>query len=97
MLQNITLEMSLKPFRQTDPAYIEKICRQVFTDWRPLVHDVPCVSVLLWSADGSELLDYRGELDEPFSWAMYIGGANNREANHSAIDPDGLGLHSRCY
>ncbi len=97
MLQNITLEMSLKPFRQTDPAYIEKICRQVFIDWRPLVHDVPCVSVLLWSADGSELLDYRGELDEAFSWAMYIGGANNREANHSAIDPDGLGLHSRCY
>lgn len=97
MLQNITLEMSLKPFHQTDPAYIEAVCRQVFTDWRPLVHDVPCVSVLLWSADGSELLDYRGELDESFSWAMYIGGANNREASHSAIDPDGLGLHTRCY
>lgn len=97
MLQNITLEMSLKPFRETTPAYIEMVCQQVFTDWRPLVHDVPCVSVLLWSADGSELLDYRGELDAPFSWAMYIGGANNREASHSTIDPDGLGLHSRCY
>ena len=97
MLQNVTLEMSLKPFRKTDPASVDQVCRKVFEQWKPLVHDVPCVSVLLWSADGSELLDYRGEPDAAFSWAKYIGGANNREASHAAIDPDNLGLHSRCY
>lgn len=97
MLQNVTLEMSLKPFRQTDSIYIDKVCRGVFEQWKPLVKDVPCVSVMLWSADGSELLDYRGEMDAPFSWAMYIGGANNREVSHAKIDPDNLGLHSRCY
>ncbi len=97
MLQNVTLEMSLKPFRKTDPVSVKTVCRKVFEQWKPLVRDVPCVSILLWSADGSELLDYRGEPDEPFSWAKYIGGANNREASHAAIDPEGLGLHSRCY
>ncbi len=97
MLQNVTLEMSLKPFRQTDSASIDAVCRKVFEQWKPLVRDVPCVSVLMWSADGSELLDYRGEPDASFSWAKYIGGANNREVSHAAIDPDNLGLHSRCY
>ncbi len=97
MLQNITLEVSLKPFANTDFQDIDGVCRTIFTQWRPLCHDVPCVSVLLWTADGSELLDYRGSLDDPFEWAMYVGGANNREGNHSAIDPEGLGLHSRCY
>ncbi len=97
MLQNITLEISLKPFANTDFLDIDGVSRRVFTQWRPLCHDVPCVSVLMWTADGSELLDYRGNLEDPFEWAMYIGGANNREGNHSAIDPEGLGLHSRCY
>ncbi|MBQ3178079.1 MAG: hypothetical protein IJB52_09685 [Clostridia bacterium] len=97
MLQNVTLEMSLKPFRKTDPSSVAEVCRGVFEQWKPLVKDVPCVSVMLWSADGSELLDYRGEMDTPFSWAMYIGGANNREASHANVDPDNLGLHSRCY
>ncbi len=97
MLQNITLEISLKPFANTDFLDIDGVSRQVFTQWRPLCHDVPCVSVLMWTADGSELLDYRGSLEDPFEWAMYVGGANNREGNHSAIDPDCLGLHSRCY
>ncbi|MBR4959442.1 MAG: hypothetical protein IKY52_00940 [Clostridia bacterium] len=97
MLQNVTLEMSLKPFRKTDDSSIDAVCRKVFEQWKPLVRDVPCVSVMLWSADGSELLDYRGDLDAPFSYAKYIGGANNREGSHAAIDPDNLGLHSRCY
>ena len=97
MLQNVTLEMSLKPFRKTDSASVDAVCRKVFEQWKPLVRDVPCVSVLMWSADGSELLDYRGNPDDTFSWAKYIGGANNREASHAAIDPDNLGLHSRCY
>ena len=97
MLQNVTLEMSLKPFRKTDSASVDAVCRKVFEQWKPLVRDVPCVSVMMWSADGSELLDYRGNPDDTFSWAKYIGGANNRETSHAAIDPDNLGLHSRCY
>ncbi len=97
MLHNITLEVSLKPFANTDFRDIDGVSRRIFTQWKPLCLDVPCVSVLMWTADGSELLEYRGSMTDAFEWAMYIGGANNREGNHSAIDPEGLGLHSRCY
>ena len=97
MLKNITLEMSLKPFKQTDGAYIAGVCQKVFEQWKPLVRTVPCVSVLLWTADGSELLDYKRDMEEPFDWGRYVGGANNCEGDHRAHDPAGTGLHSRCY
>ena len=97
MFKNITLEMSLKPFKQLDPQYIDAVCEMVFTMWRPLVHDVPVVSVMLWAADGSEILDYRGKLEDRFEWCHYIGGANQREEWNREIDPEGLGLHVRNY
>ena len=68
-LKNITLEMSLKPFFCTDDAYVREVCRKLFLQWRPLVKDARTVSVLLWTSDGSELLDYDGCEDTPFEWA----------------------------
>ncbi len=66
MYQNITLEMSVKPFKQTDGTYIEQICKNVFQQWRPLVKHAQNVSVLLWTSDGSEILDYDGNEDTAF-------------------------------
>ena len=76
MFQNIQLEMSLKPFRQTDDAYIRDVCVDLFKQWRPFVKDVPTVSVMLWTADGSEILDYKSYLDESFEWCDKVGCAN---------------------
>ena len=92
MFRNITLEMSLKPFQQTDTAYIEKVCRRVFEQWKPLVKDAETVSVLLWTADGSEILDYKGKLDDSFAWCQYVGIANPPES--LPWDPQGKSLHS---
>ncbi len=97
MLENITLEMSLKPFKQTNDNYIENVCRTFFTQWMPLIKMADVVSVMLWSADGSEILDYDGELDKSFEWAYFIGGANPKENHPKDIDPDGQGLHTRNY
>ncbi|MEY8322848.1 hypothetical protein AALB47_02880 [Lachnospiraceae bacterium 54-11] len=97
MLKNISLEMSLKPFKQTDDSFIENVCKTLFEQWKPLLKNAAYISILLWSADGSELLDYRGNLHDEFEWAYFIGGANQREDNHSDIDPDGIELHSRNY
>ncbi len=74
--KDITLEVSLKPFKKTDEKYIKKVCRQIFTQWYPLIKDRETVSVMLWGADGSEILDYGGELSAPFEWACYMGTAN---------------------
>ena len=75
-MQNVTLEMSLKPFKSVDAAYVAKICEKIFRQWSSLAADADTVSVMLWSADGSEILDYKGRLDDRIEWARYIGGAN---------------------
>jgi hypothetical protein len=94
-VRNVTLEMSLKPFRTLDPGDHAAVCRRAFAQWAPLIARADGVSVLLWTADGSEILEYRGDLDTPLEWARYIGHANPREKVKG--DPDGRALHSRPY
>ena len=76
MFKAITLEVSLKPFKQTSEDYIKNVCRKIFTHWRPLIKDREEISLLLWTGDGSELLDYGGDLDGAFEWGYFIGTAN---------------------
>lgn len=92
MFKNITLEMSLKPFKQTDDEYIREVCRKAFEQWRPLIKDADIVSVLLWTADGSELLDYSGNLDDEFDWANLCGVANRPKFSQEKHDPEGVSL-----
>jgi len=94
-LNNVTLEMSLKPFRQMDDAFVRSVCREVFTQWHALLRHSEVVSVMLWTADGSEILDYQGDLSEPLEWARYIGHANPMA--NLPNDPEGRALHSHGY
>ena len=95
MLQNITLEISLKPFYDSSPDAVREVCRKVFQQWLPLCRVAEQVSILIWASDGSEILDYSGDLQDTFEWAKYIGGANPRSTIPG--DPDKLCLHSRYY
>ena len=76
MFENITLEMSLKPFKKTDEKYIREICSKVFEQWRPLLRNRKSISVMLWVGDGSEILDYAGDMDAKIEWCRFIGTAN---------------------
>ena len=53
MFRNITLELSLKPFKKLDDASIQAVCAQVFEQWNPLLKNRETVSVMLWVGDGS--------------------------------------------
>lgn len=92
-LKNITLEISLKPFKQTDDEYIDRVCRTAFEQWKNLTKSADCVSVMFWTGDGSELLDYDGYDDTPFEWAYMVGNANYSEGRSCPTDPEGLELH----
>lgn len=93
MFRDVTLEMSLKPFKQTDLAYVQQVCRTVFEQWRPLLKGKEKVSILLWVGDGSELLDYAGRLEDPMEWARFVGTANLPYLEEGA--PLETGLHER--
>lgn len=95
-LRNVTLEMSLKPFKSMDETFVRQVCTQIFEQWAALAKHAEMVSVMLWTADGSEILDYRGAMDDEIEWARYIGGANPPK-QPIANDPEGKALHSRWY
>ena len=96
-LKRVCLELSLKPFKSTEPDYIESVCRKIFTHWSELTAKAEKIAVMMWTSDGSELLDYKGDLEEVFEWDRFIGGANRRQTWDKVNDPECRGLHSRCY
>lgn len=97
MFHTVNLEMSLKPFKRTDDGYIREVCRKVFEQWRPLLKNRETISVMLWTADGSEILDYSGNMHDAFEWCCYIGTAN-RELIGKDDNPDcSLHVKKRYY
>ena len=93
MFNSITLEMSLKPFKKTDEGSIRAVCRQLFDQWRPLLKNRKTVSILLWPGDGSEILDYAGDLEKDFEWARFVGTANLPYPDEN--EPREISLHKK--
>jgi hypothetical protein len=93
MFKNITLEISLKPFKKTDGEYIRGVAKKIFTQWAPLLKGRESISVMLWASDGSEILDYAGNLSDEFEWARFIGTANLPYRTES--EPKETSLHER--
>src|SRR5690606_31155623 len=72
----ITLEASLKPFKKNDKADIMAVASEMFIQWHSLLRHTDTVAVMLWTSDGSEILDYRGDLRQSLEWAKYLGNPN---------------------
>jgi hypothetical protein len=93
--QNITLEASLKPFKKNDKEDIQRVAAEMFTQWSSLLRHADTISIMLWTSDGSEILDYTGDLNQPLEWSKYIGNPNTEHAIGSG--PKELSLHERAY
>ena len=78
-LRDVQLEMSLKPFFDNSPQTREAVCREIFTQWQPLWRHAQTISILFWVAEGSEILEFDGNLDSAFEWARYHGAPNRHQ------------------
>lgn len=98
MFKNITLEMSAKPFKKSDRAYMESVVERLFDLYKPLLREANTVSVMLWLSDGSEILDYRGKPEDEVEWGRYVGCANRppwmTEAWLDREDPNRENVHA---
>ncbi|KAA0992857.1 hypothetical protein [Dyadobacter aurulentus] len=92
---NITLEASLKPFKKNDKAYIREVAKEMFVQWHSLLRHADTVSVMLWTGDGSEILEYKGDPKQRLEWARYIGNPNTKHPVGSG--PKELSIHERAY
>lgn len=75
-LRNVTLELSAKPFQNDSEEMMYAVGRTLFRQWSPLTAEADTISVLLWLADGSEILEYTGDLEQTFEWGYWQGIAN---------------------
>lgn len=91
----IVLEASLKPFKVNEAHYIQAVAREIFTQWQSLLRHADTVSVMLWTGDGSEILDYSGNTQQHLEWAMYMGNPNT--AHEVGSGPKELSIHERAY
>lgn len=99
--KTVSLEVSLKPFFDNTAETRRAVCRKMFRQWAPLCEHAEEVHVMLWTADGSEILDYRGDMNAEIEWARYLGGANRwhhaKEHKDSGLadekDTQGIGAH----
>ena len=94
--ERVTLEMSLKPFRDVSESAIRATCAEVFRAWAPLIRRVRSVAIMLWTADGSEILEYCGKASDEIEWARYIG-IGSPPKKRPGDDPGGVGLHSQSH
>ena len=96
-MKNLNLEVSLKPYFGLDAAATRAACDAALRQWTALVARAESVSVMFWASDGSEILDYAGDIDATFEWARFIGNANAHVHPHIASDPESKSLHARAY
>ncbi len=73
----VCLEIGLKPFGyDKTPEGYRNAAREFFSKWSPLLKYATGCSVLMWTSDGSEILDYTGNLSDEFEWCKYVGIGN---------------------
>ena len=98
-LGRVCLEMSLKPFKIIDNEYIDRICTEVFYQYRDVLDKASSCAILLWNGDGSDILDYTGDLDQEIEWGRYIGNPNYVKEDSFDEEKHGDSLHfrSRLY
>jgi hypothetical protein len=92
---NITLEVSLKPFKKNDKESFKAVAKEIFTQWYSLLRHTDTISVMMWTSDGSEILDYSGKLNQRLEWARYLGNPNTKHEVGSG--PEELSIHERAY
>ena len=88
-LENVTLEISAKPLFQKDDAFVLDVFHNVFRHWWTLLKDAEHVSLLWWLSDGTDILEYDGNMDT-------VCPTDLTEGTASAVPQQGRPPSRRC-
>ena len=92
-LKRVTLELSSKPFIDDSEETAIQVAEHLFRQWLPLLREAPEVAVMLWTADGSELLTWTGDENDTFEWAYWHGCAEPLPPPEPRRERDKLHTH----
>jgi hypothetical protein len=91
--------MSVKSFHDLEASTRIRVAEQLFRQWMPICHRAESIGIMLWIGDGSEILDYRGDLESSFEWGRWLGSANHSssgvglKSDNKGGDEQGVGFH----
>lgn len=96
--KKLDLEISLKPFADHSEAGIRAVGEKIFSQWRTMIENAESVSLMFWAADGSEILEYNGKMEDRFEWCKWIGVANpHGESSTLPREQQTMHAHPRYY
>ena len=71
-----TLEFGPKVLFRKDDAFLDGFFAELFRSYRQLLKHCDAVSLLFWLGDGTEILQFSGDLAQPIAWARWQGFAH---------------------
>lgn len=76
LFDRVVLEFSLKPFYRVEAGSFADTAAEIMKTWSDLASASQALAALLWIGDGSEILEWKGDVEEPIRWAHTIGFNN---------------------
>ena len=74
-LKNLTLEVSLKPFKDTSPEGLEQTARKIFAQWSALIRHADSISIMLWPPTAPRFLIIGANLTIPLTGRATLAAA----------------------
>ena len=71
-----TLAFGPKVLFRKDDAFLDGFFAELFRSYRQLLKHCDAVSLLFWLGDGTEILQFSGDLAQPIAWARWQGFAH---------------------
>ncbi len=75
-LNRVVLEIGLRPFDNMSLREIERVCRHALSSWSKLIEQGETISVLFWTGNGDEIVQFDGNMNKEVNWGKYIGFCN---------------------
>ncbi len=86
-VRGCTLEFSSKPFFRKDDAYLERLFTETFRTYRQLLKHAGRVSILWWLSEGTDILEYDGDMSRRIEWAKWQGFAHTVDNGAASSRP----------
>ena len=71
-----TLEFGPKVLFRKNDSFLDSFFIELFRTYRQLLKHCDTVSLLCWIGDGTDILQYDGDLEKPIAWARWQGFAH---------------------
>lgn len=87
LVRGCTLEFSPKPIFRKDDEFLTHLFTELFRTYRQLLKHAERVSILWWLSEGTDILEYDGDMSRRIEWAKWQGFAHTVDNGSNSSRP----------